>query len=98
MAEQPRVPPPEGAEGEGQAHFWRANLRLVATLMAIGFLVTFVGGYFAGDFSGWQLFGWPLPFLMAAHGSLVIYVAIVCIYAWRAHAIEKRLAASDAPR
>jgi putative solute:sodium symporter small subunit len=71
-------------------NYWRANLHLIGVLMAAGFLFTFVGGYFAADFAGMRLLGWPLPFLVAARCSLLLYVGIVCVYAWRMRALDRR--------
>jgi putative solute:sodium symporter small subunit len=70
--------------------YWRANLQLIGVLMAAGFLFTFVGGYFAADFARMRLFGWPLPFLVAARCSLLLYVGIVCVYAWRMRTLDRR--------
>ena len=59
---------------------WRSCLRLTALLMTVGFLVTFVVAFYARELGG-PLFGWPFSFWMAAQGALVVYLALVCIYA-----------------
>lgn len=61
--------------------YWRRNLHLTTGLLALWFVVTFGFGYFAGDLN-FSLFGWPFSFWMAAQGALLVYCAIVWVYAW----------------
>ena len=65
-----------------QSHrqYWRKNLNITATLLAIWFVVTFVVSYFARELS-FNFFGWPFSFWMGAQGALVIYVLIIGFYA-----------------
>ena len=63
-----------------QRDYWQKNLRLIAALMAIGFLVTFAVAFFARELS-FNFFGWPFSFWMAAQGSLLVYLALVWFYA-----------------
>ena len=55
--------------------------RLRWTLMLIWFCASFGPGFFARDLA-LEIHGWPLYFWMAAQGSVLIFVAIVVIYAW----------------
>ena len=66
---------------ERHRQYWRTNLRITAVLMVIWFVVTFVVGYFARDLR-FDFFGWPFSFWVAAQGALVVYVAIVGVYAY----------------
>ena len=66
---------------DNHRHYWRKNLRITAILLAIWFVVTFVVSYYARELN-FNFFGWPFSFWMGAHGSLVIYVAIIGFYAW----------------
>ncbi len=61
--------------------YWRRNLRITAILLAIWFVVTFVIGWFARDWSAITILGFPFPFYMGAQGSLIIYVLIIWYYA-----------------
>ncbi len=61
--------------------YWRRNLRITAGLLAIWFIVTFVAAFFARELS-FQFFGWPFSFWLAAQGALIVYLALVCYYAW----------------
>ncbi len=64
-----------------QREYWRKNLRVTALLMVIGFVVTFVVAFFAHELS-FNFFGWPFSFWMAAQGALLVYLALVCFYAY----------------
>ncbi|HUN94297.1 MAG TPA: DUF4212 domain-containing protein [Burkholderiaceae bacterium] len=74
---------------------WQRSLGLTATLLAVWFVVSFVIPYFARSLEGIMLFGWPLPFYMAAQGSLVVYVAIIGIYAWRMREIDREFGVDE---
>ena len=67
-------------------------------MLSIWFCVSFGFVYFARDLQ-FVVLGWPLNFWLAAQGIVLIFVAIVAIYAWDANQAEDRLASSrdDAP-
>lgn len=60
--------------------YWRKNQRMIAVLMVVGFVVTFVVAYLARDLN-FKFFGWPFSFWMAAQGALLVYVSLVWFYA-----------------
>jgi putative solute:sodium symporter small subunit len=62
--------------------YWRKNLTITSILLVIWFIVTFVMAFFARELATISFFGWPLPFYMAAQGSLIIYVCIIGFYAY----------------
>lgn len=66
---------------EKHKEYWQKNLRLTAVLLAIWFVATFVIGWFARDLQSITFIGFPIPFYMAAQGSLIIYVLIIWYYA-----------------
>jgi putative solute:sodium symporter small subunit len=55
--------------------------RLRWTLMLIWFCASFGPGFFARDLA-MEINGWPIYFWMAAQGSVLVFVAIVVVYAW----------------
>lgn len=75
---------------ERHREYWRANLRLTATLLTVWALVTFVPIYFAKPLNEIHFFGWPLGFYMAAQGSLVVYVILVWVYARAMERLDRR--------
>jgi putative solute:sodium symporter small subunit len=73
---------------------WRSCLRITVSLMTIGFLVTFVIAFYARELGG-LLFGWPFSFWMAAQGALVVYLALVCIYARAMRRLDARFGVAE---
>jgi putative solute:sodium symporter small subunit len=73
-----------------RAALWRRTRRLTMTLLAVWFGVTFAAIFFARELAGLTLFGWSVSFYMAAQGALLIYLAIVGIYALAMRALEAR--------
>lgn len=67
---------------EKHKQYWRKNLRLTGTLLAIWFVATFVIGWFARDLQTFKVLGFPFSFYMAAQGTLLIYVGLVAYYAY----------------
>jgi putative solute:sodium symporter small subunit len=62
--------------------YWRKNLVITAILLSIWFVATFVVAFYARELNGITIMGFPMGFYMAAQGSLIIYVALIGIYAW----------------
>lgn len=62
--------------------YWRRNLRLTATLVAVWFLVSYAVSFAARELS-FRFFGWPFSFWMASQGALIVYVLIIWYYARR---------------
>ncbi|PKM06644.1 MAG: DUF4212 domain-containing protein [Gammaproteobacteria bacterium HGW-Gammaproteobacteria-4] len=74
------------------AEYWRANLRLMASLLAIWFVVSFGAGIlFADALNAIQFFGFKLGFFFAQQGSIYVFVALIFYYAWRMNRLEREL-------
>ncbi|MGM9426626.1 DUF4212 domain-containing protein [Hydrogenophaga sp. MI9] len=69
---------------ESRRHYWRKNLAVIAVLMLIWFVVTFVVGYYARELS-FNFFGWPFSYWVGAQGAPVVYCLIIGFYAWYMH-------------
>jgi putative solute:sodium symporter small subunit len=68
--------------------YWRYNVRLTVTLLAIWFVVTFlISGLWAGYLNYITIMGFPLGYHMAAQGSLAIFVIEIAVYA---HLMNKK--------
>jgi putative solute:sodium symporter small subunit len=61
--------------------YWRKNLVITAILLGIWFVATFVVAWYARDLNTITFLGFPLGFYMSAQGSLIVYVAIIYVYA-----------------
>jgi putative solute:sodium symporter small subunit len=57
-------------------------------LLALWFGVTFGAIFFARELAGLTLFGWSVSFYRAAQGALLVYLAIVGIYALAMKALD----------
>ncbi|CAJ0692389.1 hypothetical protein LMG19089_00993 [Ralstonia edaphis] len=63
---------------------WVANMRWIAALLAVWFVVTFVVAFFARDLS-MHVFNsdWTFAYWVGAQGAPIVYVLITVLYAWR---------------
>ncbi len=71
--------------------YWQANLKLMATLLGIWFVVSFVCGILLVDqLNQIQIKGFKLGFWMAQQGSLYVFLLLIWIYIRRMAAIDKK--------
>jgi putative solute:sodium symporter small subunit len=63
--------------------YWRFNLGLIALLLLLWVMVTFIPAYFARELNVFYVFSWPLPFWMAAFGAPLSFLALIGFYSWR---------------
>ena len=69
-------------------HYWNNLRRITLILLVIWFIPTFGISFFANELT-FDFFGWPFSFWMASQGSLLIYLAIVWIYALVVNQLDK---------
>lgn len=72
--------------------YWRANLRLVATLLLLWFAASFGAGILLVDVLDRVRIpgtGLKLGFWMAQQGSIVVFVVLIFVYARRMDRIER---------
>ena len=68
--------------------YWRANLKLMALLLAVWFTVSFGFGILLADvLDNIRFFGFKLGFWWAQQGSIYVFVILIFVYA----AVMKRL-------
>jgi putative solute:sodium symporter small subunit len=66
---------------ERQGAYWKANLRLMAILLAIWFIVSYGAGILFVDFlDQFQFAGFPLGFWFAQQGSIYVFVVLIFVY------------------
>ena len=76
--------------------YWRANIRLLVTLMAIWFLVSFGAGILFRPFlDQFMIGGFPLGFWFAQQGSIYVFMALIFYYAWKMKKIEREFDLDD---
>ena len=71
--------------------YWRANLRLMAVLLMVWFLVSFGAGVlFVEPLNAIRLGGFKLGFWFAQQGSMLTFVVLVFVYVFRMNAMERK--------
>jgi len=83
-----------GQATDTRAAYWRKNLRITAALLAVWFAVTFVATFFARELS-FSFFGWPFSFWVAAQGALLVYLALIGLYARYMNRLDDALGDAD---
>jgi putative solute:sodium symporter small subunit len=84
----------EGPRDKARA-LWRLNLRWIAALLSIWFVVTFVVSWYARELR-FDFFGWPFSFWAGAQGVVIVYVIMAVLYAWRMNRADDEAAAARA--
>ena len=69
-------------------HYWNSLKKITSILLVVWFIPTFGISFFANELT-FDFFGWPFSFWMASQGSLLIYLAIVWIYALVVNQLDK---------
>lgn len=77
----------EKAEG-----YWRENLRLVLSLLAVWAFVSFGCGILLVDvLNEIHFMGFKLGFWFAQQGSMYVFVALIFVYVAKANALDKNM-------
>lgn len=71
--------------------YWRFNVALIATLMTLGFLVSFVLPLMAPALEHVRLGGFRLPFYFGAQGAILVYLALIVVYILLMQRADRRL-------
>ena len=75
---------------EKHKEYWHKNLVITTILFVVWFVFTFVEIWFARELNAsFTFLGFPLAFYMSAQGSLIIYVALIGIYALIMRKLDK---------
>ncbi|MBK3842025.1 MULTISPECIES: DUF4212 domain-containing protein [Paraburkholderia] len=87
----PEPPPVSAAMARAHRKYWRFNLALIATLMTLGFVVSFVLPLVAPALDQVRFIGFRLPFYFGAQGAILIYVALIVVYILLMQRADRRL-------
>lgn len=82
----------DGGGGQaGKSPYWRDNLRLVGICLAVWFLASFgCGILFADALNRISIGGFALGFWFAQQGAMLVFLALIAVYARVMLAIERR--------
>lgn len=84
---EPAGPPQTGT----RERYWRANLRLVALLLGIWFVVGYVLSIFCVEaLNRVHIAGFPLGFWFAQQGSMYVFIVLIYVYTRRMEKIDRR--------
>jgi putative solute:sodium symporter small subunit len=76
---------------EKRKAYWRENVRLMAILLSIWFVISYLCGIvFVEELNTIRLGGYKLGFWFAQQGSMYGFVAIIFIYARRMAALDRK--------
>ena len=82
----PEPPAPDAARHE---RYWQRTRRLTFALLLVWAGVAFGLVFEARALNALNFFGWPLGFWVAAQGALLVFLALVAVYAWAMAKLEK---------
>ena len=87
----------EGAEtSAAEGAYWKENLRLLISLMAVWFACSYGAGILLRDWlDQFMLGGYPLGFWFAQQGSIYIFIALIFFYVHRMKKIERKYDLDD---
>jgi putative solute:sodium symporter small subunit len=76
---------------ENRSAYWKANLRLLAVLLVVWFVVSYGFGILLVEpLNTIQLGGYPLGFWFAQQGSIYIFLVLIFIYAISMNGLDKK--------
>ena len=87
----PEPPPVSAAMARAHRKYWRFSLALIATLMTLGFVVSFVLPLVAPALDQVRFIGFRLPFYFGAQGAILIYMALIVVYILLMQRADRRL-------
>jgi len=76
--------------------YWKANLKIVFSLLVIWFISSFgFGIVFSDTLDQMRLGGFKLGFWFAQQGSIYIFVIIIFLYVWLMKRLDKKLSEEE---
>ncbi|MBL08753.1 MAG: hypothetical protein CML96_06845 [Rhodobiaceae bacterium] len=71
--------------------YWKLNLTIVGSLLAIWFMVSFGAGIlFSENLDQFEIAGFKLGFWFAQQGSIIIFVFLIALYCFLMNKLDKR--------
>lgn len=76
---------------ENRSAYWKANLRLLAGLLTVWFIVSYgLGIILVEPLNTIQIGGYPLGFWFAQQGSIYIFLVLIFTYAISMNGLDKK--------
>jgi putative solute:sodium symporter small subunit len=71
--------------------YWRANIRLMLSLLSVWFFVSFVCGILIVDYlNQFPFFGFKLGFWFSQQGAIYFFVMLIFVYVWRMNKLDRQ--------
>lgn len=71
--------------------YWRKNIKILLTLLAVWFTVSFGCGIILVDqLNQIQIGGFKLGFWFAQQGSIYVFVILIFVYVWLLNKLDKK--------
>ena len=85
-----------GGPEDRAAAYWRANVRLMLSLLAVWFVVSFGCGILLADWlDQFRIFGFKLGFWFAEQGSIFVFVVLIFVYVWRMNQLDREFGVDE---
>jgi putative solute:sodium symporter small subunit len=82
------------ANDDRARRYWRANLRYLASLLAIWYAVSYGAGIlFVDALERIRIGGFGLGFWFAQQGSMYVFAALIVVYVWLMNRLDRRYGA-----
>lgn len=76
---------------QDKKQYWRSNISLMAKLLSIWFLVSFVFGILLVEtLNQVQFFGFKLGFWFAQQGAIYVFVILIFVYVHKMNQLDKK--------
>ncbi len=87
----PAAAPPSPAVAALLRRYWQQNLRIMVILLAVWALVSLGCSILLADWlNRFHIGGFPLGFWFAQQGSIVVFLALILIYAILLNALDRK--------
>jgi len=71
--------------------YWRENIRLLLSLLAVWFLVSFGAGILWVDWlNQFRVYGFKLGFWFAQQGAIYVFVILIVVYVRGMHKLDQK--------
>ena len=71
--------------------YWKANVRILTTLLSIWFFISFVCGILLADFlDQFRFAGFKLGFWIAQQGSIYVFIVLIIVYVFWMDRLDAR--------
>ena len=76
--------------------YWRANIKIVFSLLIVWFIASFgFGILFSDSLDQIKIGGFKLGFWFAQQGSIYVFVVIIFLYVWLMKRLDRKLSEKE---